>query len=229
MNSIASPMDGQPVLNTPVVALTESVASVKKSFAYRGRMWMTGVSLIAGLVVTALNRPLQISSSGLSWTITLLGWTLLCAGAAIRVWASTYICARKSRDVVRTGPYSICRNPLYWGTFLMTAAFPLLIKSPTLAIAMLPPILLYLFAVVPVEESVMSQRHGTDYASYCAAVRRWWPNFGGYVKGEPLDAGSIGYGRECLRLIWWFGLAIGLDLLFQFANASWWIHPLHWW
>ncbi len=205
------------------------VASVKHSFAYRARLWMTAVSIGIGLVLAALNRPFASLSVPLDVGFDVLGWLVLSLGAAIRIWSSTYICARKSRDVVQTGPYSICRNPLYWGTFLMVAAFPLLLKSPILAACMLPPILLYLLAVVPAEESVMSRRHGAEYAAYCAAVPRWWPTLAGFVKGEPLDGQTIGYFRECSRLFWWVGLALGLDVAFHFANSSWWPHPLHWW
>ena len=204
-------------------------ASVKRSFAYRGRMWMTALSLGVGFVITALNRPWGPLSGSVDLGLDVLAWTVFCAGAAIRIWASTYICARKSVDVVRTGPYSVCRNPLYWGTFLMVAAFPMLLNSPVLAVSMLPPIWLYLFAVVPVEEAVMASRHTTEYAAYCQAVSRWWPNIRGFVSGEPLDGQSIGFYGECRRLIWWFGMAVGFKVLFHFADAPWWKHPLHWW
>lgn len=211
-----------------VSAPLEPLASVKRSFAYRARLWMTGVSLGIGVFLAMAMRPMAPLSAPIEWSLELLGWGVFFAGAAIRVWSSSYICARKSRDVVRTGPYSICRNPLYWGTFLMVAAFPLLIRSPILAACMLPPIFLYLLAVVPVEEAVMSSRHGVDYAAYCRAVSRWWPSISGYAKGEPLDGQTRGYRREWLGLIWWLGLAVGLDLLFLLENAAWWLHPLQW-
>ena len=232
MNTIATSLDenlgtGATTLN--VSATVPPLASARNSFAYRTRMWITGICLGIGFLLTAMNRPIGPLSSPLVWSLDILGGVVFCAGAAIRIWSSAYICARKSRDVVQTGPYSVCRNPLYWGTFLMVAAFPLLLHSPILAVSMLPPILLYLLAVVPVEEAVMASRHGADYAAYCQAVSRWWPNVWGYTAGEPLDGQSAGFYRECTGLIWWLGMAIGFKVLFHFANASWWMHPLHWW
>ena len=232
MNTSATQLDTNLLPQSTTLLVEASVvplASASNSYAYRTRMWITGISLGIGFLLTGLNRPLPTLSWEFAVGVDVLGWAVLCAGAAIRVWASTYICSRKSRDVVQTGPYSVCRNPLYWGTFLMVAAFPLLLKSPILALSMLPPILLYLFAVVPVEESVMASRHGVEYAGYCQKVSRWWPNVLGYTKGEPLDGQSMGFYRECFRLRWWFGMAIGFKVLFHFANASWWMHPLHWW
>ena len=231
MHTIATPVDqssGIGATNLNAAASVPVLASVKKSYAYRTRMWMTGISLGVGFLLTALIRPLAPLSAPWNLSLNALGWLVFFAGAAIRVWSSTYICDRKSRDVVRTGPYSVCRNPLYWGTFLMVAAFPILLQSPILAISMLPPILLYLFAVVPVEEAVMASRHGAEYDAYCQAVSRWWPNVLGYTKGDPLDGKSVGFYGECSRLLWWLGLAVGFQVLFHFQNAAWWIHPLHW-
>ncbi len=232
MNTVTTQADGRlapGATELNVSAPLTPVATVKKSFAYRARLWMTGVSMGVGIALAALNRPLATLSLPVEWSLELAGWAVFAVGAVIRIWSSSYICARKSRDVVCTGPYSVCRNPLYWGTFLMVAAFPLLLRSPILAAAMVPPILLYLLAVVPVEEAVMSSRHGEEYAKYCTSVSRWWPNLFGYVKGEPLDGQTMGFYGECSRLVWWLGLAAGLDLLFHFENASWWMHPLHWW
>ena len=206
-----------------------TLLAIKGSFAFRARLKITVVSMGIGLILTAMNPPLAALSLPAEWSLELLGWACFCAGAAIRIWSLTYICDRKSCDVVRTGPYSVCRNPLYWGTFLMVAAFSLLLRSPILAAVMLPPILLYLFGVVPYEEAVMRSRHGSEYDSYCRAVPRWWPNLFGYVQGEPLDGHSKGLTREYSATVGWVVLAIGLDMAFSPANTSWWVHPLHWW
>lgn len=205
------------------------IASVKKSFAYRSRLWLTGFSLSVGLTLSLLIEPLPRFIRSVEWGTELLGWVVLCLGAIIRIWASSYICARKSRDVVQAGPYSLCRNPLYWGTFLMIAAFPLLLRSPVLALSMIPPIVLYQLAVVPVEEAVMTNRHGEQYLNYCRTVNRWWPTISRFERGEPLDHSAIGYRRECLRLFWWLGLATALDSISAWESPPWWIHPIQWW
>lgn len=192
------------VVISPVIM---EATSVRQSFAYRNRMRLTGVSLVAGLVATWMFN----SGAGLPvvWKtgLAIAGWLSLFVGAVIRIWASTYICARKSAAVVRSGPYSLCRNPLYWGTFLMISAFPLITASLPLGISMLPPIALYLLAVVPVEEAVMRRRHPVEYGSYCQSVSRWMPNFFRYDRGVALDGGSIGFRRECGRMIWWVAFA----------------------
>lgn len=205
-SSLESPIQNSSPSVVAAAAMVEP-ASVRQSFAYRNRMWLTGVSLVAGLVATWFLQTGKGLSLPVQMGLSLTGWGCLVAGAAIRIWASTYICARKSVAVVRSGPYSLCRNPLYWGTFLMIAAFPLILASPSLAVAMLPPIALYLFAVVPVEEAVMRSRHPQEYGDYCQSVARWFPNFSRYDRGVALDGASIGFRRECGRMIWWVAFA----------------------
>lgn len=232
MNTIATQLDGLQVSELRSLAILsppQPIDSVYKSFAYRSRVWWTAASLTIGCVLTAWNSPLPKLPGYWELAITLTGVALFCAGAAIRVISASYICARKSLDVVNTGPYSVCRNPLYWGTLLMVSAFPFLMRSPVLALSMVPIILLYTYAVVPVEEMVMANRHGEKYMMYCNTVPRWLPNFQGYVSGEAMGRQTEGFYKECKRLVYWVALAVGLYVAFRFHDASWWLHPLAWW
>ncbi|MBN8624859.1 MAG: isoprenylcysteine carboxylmethyltransferase family protein [Planctomycetes bacterium] len=49
------------------------------------------------------------------------GLVLISAGLAIRSWASGVLV--KNKLLTTTGPYSICRHPLYMGSFLMVLGF----------------------------------------------------------------------------------------------------------
>ncbi|MDX8377227.1 MAG: isoprenylcysteine carboxylmethyltransferase family protein [Mariprofundales bacterium] len=50
-----------------------------------------------------------------------LGVPLIILGEAVRLWASGHI--HKGEEVTRTGPYALCRHPLYLGHLLITAGF----------------------------------------------------------------------------------------------------------
>lgn len=54
------------------------------------------------------------------------GSLLLLAGVVGRVFATLSIGGRKDQTIVRTELYSVCRNPLYFSSFLMTIGFGLL-------------------------------------------------------------------------------------------------------
>lgn len=103
------------------------------------------------------------------------GLILILGGLALRSWATLYIGGRKTRGLIVSGPYGLCRNPLYLGSLLIGIGAAVLLQSLTLALAVvvLGP-LLYL-PVVREEERVMLAEHGADYRNYHARVPRLLP------------------------------------------------------
>ena len=120
------------------------------------------------------------------------GWMLFMAGAAIRWWATLYIGGRKSNSIVTEGPYSICRNPLYLGTFLMLIGFSFYLESLTFVAGCLLGGGLYLYVTVSAEESRLREQFGQPFVDYCRAV----PRFCAAVREFSLAAGNYG---QCAR------------------------------
>lgn len=50
-----------------------------------------------------------------------MGASLIMVGEALRIWSSGYI--HKNQNLSVTGPYSLTRNPLYVGSFLLGTGF----------------------------------------------------------------------------------------------------------
>ncbi|MDQ6993845.1 MAG: isoprenylcysteine carboxylmethyltransferase family protein, partial [Mariprofundus sp.] len=70
-------------------------------------------SILMGVALLYLARP-----TVQSWMIGLVVITL---GEALRIWASGYI--HKSAEVTSSGPYAMCRHPLYLGHFIIATGF----------------------------------------------------------------------------------------------------------
>ena len=51
----------------------------------------------------------------------LIGLPLVVLGEGTRVWASGYL--TKYSELVTAGPYALCRNPLYFGMFLISIGY----------------------------------------------------------------------------------------------------------
>jgi protein-S-isoprenylcysteine O-methyltransferase Ste14 len=108
---------------------------------------------------------------------SLLGIVLATTGCLGRLWSTLYITGRKSRELVTCGPYSICRNPLYFfsavglvGLGLTTAT---LVVPCGLAIAFAA----YYRHVISGEEQRLHVRHGRLFDDYCVRTPRFWPNW----------------------------------------------------
>jgi protein-S-isoprenylcysteine O-methyltransferase Ste14 len=104
-----------------------------------------------------------------------LGVLLIVAGVMMRFWAILYIGGRKNETVVRTGPYSICRHPLYLGSFVAILGFGLLTLTLTLTLLISTVGFAILWVTARREERFLRARFGPLYEAYAARVPRLWP------------------------------------------------------
>ncbi len=108
------------------------------------------------------------------------GWCLLLAGTVFRFWATAYIGGHKGEQVVTQGPYSLCRNPLYLGNFLIGLSIGIFVQSLVFTLGVLIASALYLSTTMRTEERELGQRFGSEYADYCRRVPRFWPRLSGF-------------------------------------------------
>lgn len=77
--------------------------------------------------------------------------------------------------IVAEGPYRFVRHPLYRGTFLAIAGFPLLTQSwGTLWLLTLPTAIVYSIRLF-LEESFLMRQLGSDYQTYARRTARLIP------------------------------------------------------
>jgi len=108
----------------------------------------------------------------------LVGGTIMMAGEFLRTWASGYI--YKDQELATTGPYSIVRNPLYLGSFLIGLGATLI--SNVILLLILYP-LLFLATYLPLilqEEEKLLKLFGDSALSYMTKVPRLLPSFRSY-------------------------------------------------
>lgn len=124
------------------------------------------------------------------------------------MWGTSAIAGRKGLQVVCEGPYALCRNPLYWGTFLIAISMSLFLQSGVFAVSLMPPVLLYLFGVVPAEERFLRHQLGRDYTNYCERTPRWLPKWSGGALLRTSPASLFGWYAECRRQMIWLLLPL---------------------
>lgn len=209
-------------------ASSSPVLHVKQFRSYQLRLPVTGICLLSGLLLALLSPPRILIGSTLNQGLIATGYILLALGVAIRIWSITYIHSRKSVSIVTTGPYSLCRNPLYVGTLLIVIAYLLMVQSATLAVCFIPVMLLYVWGVIPVEETVLRSRHPAAYDAYCAEVPRWLPRLRMSAFARARLVWSRAVRREVECALWWVGIALLVHFVCSFRMAAWWTHPLLW-
>ncbi len=93
-----------------------------------------------------------------------------------RAWCSLYIGGRKKAEIVRDGPYSLCRNPLY--VFSFVGAFGVGAQTGSLAVGSAFAVAAWgLFRVVVAqEEAFLNGAFGSTYTAYRARTPRFLPD-----------------------------------------------------
>jgi|SRR5579884_107999 len=103
-------------------------------------------------------------------------------GEALRVWSSGYL--DKNVVLQTNGPYSITRNPLYLGNFLIGFGFALIGNSMNAGLLLIGGLSLIYIATILEEEKYLTQRFGRMYDVYARQVPRFFPRWSRPQKGE---------------------------------------------
>jgi protein-S-isoprenylcysteine O-methyltransferase Ste14 len=199
---------------------------VRKRWVERHRARI-GMTLLVPLVALSAVSGAPIAAG--SWAgvaVTTLACLLFVAGTACRFWAMLYIGGRKGRVVVSQGPYSLVRNPLYWGTFLLTLSLLVFLGNLTPIIGCLVISSLYVCVTVPSEERRLTSKHGDAYRDYCRRVPRFWPKISGFATSDRVDVDIACLTIEARRALLWMWIPVAGQLLTTLRLQTWWPHLL---
>ncbi len=200
--------------------------TLQSHLIYRWRLPITVVALLGGWAGALFSQPWISQTSIADFWLDALAWSLLFAGLGLRAWASREISGRKRISVVDTGPYAVCRNPLYWGTLLMGLSQLCFLPTVSFLMALIVPMLVYTMGVVPVEEQFLKEELGADYDAYCASTPRWRPQWSSKVLASLGLRDRRAYMREMLSLMCWLSLPLLAESIAYLRELPGWPHWL---
>jgi protein-S-isoprenylcysteine O-methyltransferase Ste14 len=145
------------------------------------------IALFAGVLAL-------VAVSERSWATGLAGDALKLAGLACivcaalgRVWASVFIAGFKDETLVRSGPYSALRHPLYLLSLLAALGVGLATRSLAITVVLVAALGAIHAAAARREDAVLQARHGPAFEDYRRAVRAFWPRGSSYEVPERLE------------------------------------------
>ena len=107
----------------------------------------------------------------------LSGTTLACIAVILRAWAMLYIAGYKTERLIMEGPFSVCRNPIYFSTVIGVLGIALDTCTFTMPLLVLLLYLPYINTQINAEEEKLAARHGARFEAYRRRVPRLIPNF----------------------------------------------------
>jgi protein-S-isoprenylcysteine O-methyltransferase Ste14 len=160
--------------------------------------------IIIGLIITIIGQAIRGATIGLAYIIR--------GGKDKKVY---------DEDLVTTGIFAHCRNPLYVGNILMLAGVGILSNSLLYVVIMIPFFLFVFQSIVLAEENFLRNKFGEQFSNYCARVNRWIPNFKGI--GRTFSGMRFNWKRYVAKehtttFIWLCGIV--LLLLFYYPQLT---------
>ncbi len=199
----------------------------RRPLAFRLR-WAFGAVLVGPAVLLALlSTPWPSRPAWIAVSLHAAGWVVFVLGAAVRFWATLYVGGRKQRSVVADGPYSLCRHPLYVGSFLVALALGLFLESLVVVGAVALAAAAYARVTIPAEERVLLAALGEPYARYQSSVPPLLPRFAGYHSPATIEVDVAALRREARRAARWLLLPAAVEVLLWLRAMPCWPRPFH--
>jgi protein-S-isoprenylcysteine O-methyltransferase Ste14 len=164
--------------------------NVKKTFNFfeRNRRIITGGFILAGLPLILFTRHGWPEGGTIDRAFEYTGIMLILAGLVGRAWSTMYIGGRKNSQLVQDGPYSMCRNPLYFFSFLGGLGATIVLENLALIILYLAVFSFYYPLVIKSEEKRLEMLFGSAFTAYKEKVPAFLPNLSGFHSGEKAKA-----------------------------------------
>jgi len=100
---------------------------------------------------------------------------LACLG---RIWCSVFIAGHKDEKLITSGPYALCRHPLYALSILGALGLGLTSRSVLLCVAVVVLVAALVVYAASCEEQFLADSFPEEFTAYVVATpNKWWPRF----------------------------------------------------
>ena len=155
------------------------------------RMAILRISVILIIIFIILDNNFSTYTLDIDMNTSVLfsciGFTFVVLGGFGRIWASLYLEGFKTKKLIKEGPYSMVRNPLYFFSLMLFLGMCFAIKSIAISVALLLVFVLFHVPTILNEEKVLLSTHDESYRAYYESTPRLLPNLFKYKKTESTD------------------------------------------
>ena len=145
--------------------------------------------------------------------VKLAGFFLVAAGVLGRILCTLYIGGRKNRELCQTGIYAMCRNPLYFFSFLGLTGICLAAQNLTLTLTATSLFLILYRAVIVSEEKTLLRLFPKDFPNYQQSVPRFWPHGFPRRDSQILQVDTRVFIRSMSEVLWFLAALIGVEAI----------------
>ena len=179
--------------------------------------WFLALVLGAGVVLTDSQWEKFPILSSLFFAA---GCTLVGIASIGRLWCSLYISGYKSNILVMIGPYSMCRNPLYFFSLLGSIGVGLATETLSIPLILLLFFSLYYPRVIRSEESKLLKLHQEKFKSYCRTTPSFFLNLSNLKEPEEYLVRPKIFRKNMFHALWFIWLVGTLEIIQSLHEAG---------
>ena len=177
------------------------------------RIASSRVITAAILVVVVLTASRwQVTSPVVGSLLYLAGIMLVTVATVGRLWCSLYISGYKNNELIRVGPYSATRNPLYFFSLVGLAGIGLATGSLVLTALLLAFFPLIYIPTIAMEEKKLAGIHGAAFADFVQKVPQFWPRWSQLDEPGTYECRPLVFRKRLLDTVWFVWAAGALKV-----------------
>jgi protein-S-isoprenylcysteine O-methyltransferase Ste14 len=170
-------------------------------------------AVMLGLFISVSQNSWGDNEPFASTILFTIGIFLVGIGSLGRLWCSLYIAGYKKVSLITEGPYSMCRNPLYFFSFLGAVGVGLATETLLIPTIILVAFTIYYPFVVKSEEVELRKLHGQEFAAYFENVPRFFPNISMLKEPEKYTVNPVIFKRHMFDALWFVWLVGIMEII----------------
>ena len=155
----------------------------------------------------------ETKNETITFALFFTGMILVGIASLGRMWCSLFIAGYKDDKLVTEGPYSICRNPLYF--FSMIGVFGIGCATETFTF---PVVFILLFAlyypfVIKSEERRLKQLFGVAFEQYTKTISAFFPRLSTFSEPKTYIVKPSVYRKHIFSALWFVWIIGFLEVI----------------
>lgn len=177
---------------------------------FRGhRIKVTTYFIALILLILVFSRSGWEENGVLTTVLFLIGTIMVGIATVGRLWCTIYISGYKTSTLITVGPYSICRNPLYFFSFIGIVGLGFNTETIILPLVAALAFTLYYPSVINQEERKLREKHGQVFETYFSRVPKILPSLSLLDEPETYMIRPVAFRRRLFDSLW-FVWGIGI-------------------
>ena len=130
-----------------------------------------------------------------------------------RMWCSLYIAGYKDEQLITKGPYSLCRNPLYFFSMIGVLGIGFCTETLTFPFVFAVLFSLYYPLVIKSEEKRLRSIFGHAFEQYTQEVPAFFPKLSSFEEPETYQVNPLVFRIHIFSALWFVWIAGILEVI----------------